>query len=107
MLLFMLAHYVLKLMSENVIFANFILHLHCAVLSHLSCARLSATPWTVAHEDPLSTGYSRQDYQVGCHFLLQGILLNLGLNRHSLLFLHWQADSLSLSHPGSLFTRIT
>ena len=31
---------------------------------------------------------------VGCHFLLQGILLTQGLNLRLLHFLHWQADSL-------------
>ena len=37
--------------------------------------------------------------RVGCHFLLQGIFLTQGLNPH---LLHWQADSLPLSHLGSL-----
>ena len=40
-------------------------------------------PWTVACQDPLSMGFSRQEYEVGCHFLLQRIFptqeLNLGL----------------------------
>ena len=35
---------------------------------------------------------------VGCHFLLQGILLTQGSNPRLLL---WQADSLPLSHQGS------
>ena len=35
---------------------------------------------------------------VGCHFLLQGIFLTLGLNPYQL---HWQVDSLPLSHQGS------
>ena len=35
---------------------------------------------------------------VGCHFLLQGIFLIQGSN---LLLLHWQVDSLPLSHLGS------
>ena len=35
---------------------------------------------------------------VGCHFLLQGIFQTQGLNPH---LLHWQADSLPLSHMGS------
>ena len=35
---------------------------------------------------------------VGCHFLLQGIFLMQGSNLH---LLHWQADSLPLSHLGS------
>ena len=32
------------------------------VLSRFSCVRLRATPWTVAHEAPLSVGFSRQEY---------------------------------------------
>ena len=28
----------------------------------LSCVRLLATPWTTAHQAPLSTGFSRQEY---------------------------------------------
>ena len=35
---------------------------------------------------------------VGCHFLLQGIFPTQGLN---LRLLHWQADSLPLSHQGN------
>ena len=35
----------------------------------------------------------------GCHFLHQAIFLTQGLNLH---LLHWQADSLSLSHQGGL-----
>ena len=47
----------------------------------------SATPWTLACQTA-----------VGCHSLLQGIFSAQGLN---LCFLHWQADSLSLSHKRS------
>ena len=36
---------------------------------------------------------------MGCHFLLQGIFLTQGSNPH---LLHWQADSLLLSHLESL-----
>ena len=39
---------------------------------------------------------------MGCHFLLLGIFSTQGLNPHLLCLLHWQADSLPLSHPGSL-----
>ena len=35
---------------------------------------------------------------VGCHFLLQGIFLTQGSNPH---LLHWQADSVVLSHQGN------
>ena len=32
------------------------------MLGHLSYVRLSTTPWTVAHQAPLSMGFSRQEY---------------------------------------------
>ena len=35
---------------------------------------------------------------MGCHFLLQGIVLTQGSNPY---LLHWQADSLPLSHQGN------
>ena len=31
------------------------------LLSHFSCVRLHVTPWTVAHQAPLSMGFSRQE----------------------------------------------
>ena len=31
----------------------------------LSCVRLFATPWTVAHQAPLSMGFSRQEHWSG------------------------------------------
>ena len=36
--------------------------------SHFSCVRLCATPWTAAHQAPLSTGFSRQEYWSGLPF---------------------------------------
>ena len=36
------------------------------------------TPWTVAHQAPLSMRFPKQDTGVGCHFLLQGIFLTQG-----------------------------
>ena len=36
----------------------------------LSRVRLLATPWTAAHQAPLSMGFSRQEYWSGCHCLL-------------------------------------
>ena len=41
-----------------------------------------------------------KDTGVGCHFLLQGTFLTQGSNPHLLCLLHWQADSLPLSHGG-------
>ena len=39
---------------------------------------------------------------VSIHFRLQGIFPTQGVNLHLLCLLHWQADSLPLSHMGSL-----
>ena len=38
---------------------------------------------------------------VGCHFLLQRIFLTQGSNQQLLCPLHWQVDSLPLSHLSS------
>ena len=69
------------------------LFLQCACSVAQSCLTL-VTLWTVAHQAPLS---------MGCYFLLQGILLTQRSNPHLLHFLHWQANSLPLSHLGSPF----
>ena len=42
---------------------------------------------------------------VGCHVLLQGIFSTQGLNQHLLWLLHWQADSLPLSHLETYWGR--
>ena len=39
--------------------------MHVCMLSRFSCVHLSATPWTVAHQAPLSMGFSRQEYWSG------------------------------------------
>ena len=45
----------------------------CMHVQSLSGIRLFATSWTAACQAPLSMGFfSRQEYGVGCHFLLQG-----------------------------------
>ena len=44
--------------------AKAVLKPECGVISVLvlSCVQLFATPWTVAHQAPLSMGFSRQEY---------------------------------------------
>ena len=61
----------------------------------LSFVCLFATPWTVAHQVPLSMEFPGKNTGVGCYFLLQCILPTQGLN---LLLLHGQVGSLPLSH---------
>ena len=71
----------------------------CACM--LSHTRLSAIPWTMAHQAPLSMGFSRQDTGVGCQALLQGIFLTQGSNSHLLCLLHCRWILHPLLHPGS------
>jgi len=71
----------------------------CAQL--LSRIRLSATPWTVAQQAPLSVEFSRQEYWSGLPFPTQGIFPSQGANSHLLHLLHWQAGFLPLRHLGS------
>ena len=68
------------------------------VLIHV---RLFAMPWTVARQAPLSGGFSRQEYLSGLPFPSLGIFPTQGSNLHLLRLLHWQVDSLPLSHLGS------
>ena len=66
----------------------------------LSRVQLPATPWTAAHQAPLSVGFPRQEYWSGLLFTSLGIFLTQGL---SPCLLHWQAGSLLqnlLGKPG-------
>ena len=58
-----------------------------------------ATPWTVAHQSPLSMGFPRKNIQVGCRFLLWGIFPTQGLVEPVSPAL--QADYLPPCYPGS------
>ena len=42
--------------------------MHACMLSRFSHVWLCATPWTAAHQAPLSTGFSRQEYWSGLPF---------------------------------------
>ena len=44
------------------------------LLSHFSHVQLCATLWTAAHQAPLSTGFSRQEYWSGLPFPSPGVL---------------------------------
>jgi len=47
--------------------------MHACILNRFSHVRLFATVWIVAHQAPLSMGFSSKNTGVGCHALLQGI----------------------------------
>ena len=63
----------------------------------LSRVRLFATPWTVAHQAPLSMGFSRQEYWSWLLFLSPGDLPNPGIEPRSPAL---QADALTSEPPG-------
>ena len=64
-----------------------------------SCATLWI-PWTVAHQLPLSMGFSRQEYWSGLPCPPPVDLPDPEIEPASLMSLHWQMDSLSLAPPG-------
>ena len=58
----------------------------------------SAAPWTVAHQAPLSMGFSRQGYWSGLKFPSPGDLPNPGIEPRSPAL---QIDALPSEPPGS------
>ena len=69
--------------------------LHVSSVAHLCLTLCDPMDCSQA---PLSMEFSSKNNGMGCHFLLQGIFPNQGSN---LSLLHWQAESLPLSHWGS------
>ena len=63
------------------------------VLSHFSPVRLFSTPWTIAHQAPLSMGFSRQAYWNGLPFPSTGDLPDPGIKPTSLVSLALWTDS--------------
>ena len=75
-------------------------HNRCSVYSESvshSVVPIFATPWTVAHQAPLSIGFSRQEYWSGLPFPSPGDLPNPGIEPRSLTL---QADSSPFEPPG-------
>ena len=62
-----------------------------------SHVRLFATSWIVAHQAPLSMGFSRQEYWSGLPFPSPGDLLDPGIKLRSPAL---QADALTSEPPG-------
>ena len=68
------------------------------MLSHFSPVQLFVTLWTVAHQAPLSMGFSRQEYWSGLPFPSLGNLPNPGIEPGSPAL---QTDSLPTELLGS------
>ena len=62
----------------------------------LSLVQLFATPWTVAHQTPLSMGFPRQEYWNGLLFPSPGDLPDPGIEARSPALI---ADSLPAELP--------
>ena len=67
----------------------------------LSCVQLFATPWTLAHQAPLSMGFSRQEYWSGLPFPSPGDLPNPRIKPRSPVL---QVILYHLSYRGSATT---
>ena len=67
----------------------------------LNHVQLLATPWTVAHQAPLSMGFSRQEYWSGLPFPSPGDLPDPGIEPGSSAS---QADALPSEPPGKPFS---
>ena len=66
-------------------------------MKSLSHVQLFATPWTVAHQAPLSMGFSRQEYWGGLPFPSPEDLPDPGIEPRSPVL---QADALTSEPPG-------
>ena len=66
----------------------------------LNYVQLSATPWTVACQAPLSMGFSRQKYWSGLPFSLLGDLPNPGIEPMSPVSPALQVNSLPTKSSG-------
>ena len=71
--------------------------IHSCVCQSLNRAQVFATPWTVAHQAPLSMGFSRQEYWSELPFPSPGDLLDSGIGPGSPAL---QADSLPSEVQG-------
>ena len=70
----------------------------CCWLVIKLCQDSFVTPWTIAHQAPLSMRFSRQEYYRVLQFPPLGVFLTQGWNP---CLLHWQMNSLPLSYQGS------
>ena len=77
---------------------NYIIYNYLWKWKSLSRVQLSATPWTVACQAPLSMDSPGQNTGVGCHSLLQGIFPIQGSNPG---LPHCRQILYHLSHQGS------
>ena len=71
-----------------------------SLCEHAQLLQSYLTLWTVAHQAPLSIGFSRQEHWSGLPCPPPGIFLTQGSNLCLLCLLNWQVGSLPLAAPG-------
>ena len=88
-------------LSLSIVFSK-VIHIvvHASVISHFSHVWLFVTPWTVAHQTPLSMGLSRQKYWSGLPCPPPGDLPDPGIEPRSPESPVLQVDSLPTEPPG-------
>ena len=89
--------YLCPCLSVVIFFALSLLCTCACMLSRFSCVQLFATLWTVAHQAPMSMGFSRQEYWNGLPCPPPGDLSNPGTKPASPTL---QVDSLPTEPPG-------
>ena len=72
----------------------------------LSHVQLFATPWTVAHQAPLSMGFSRQEYWSGFPFPPIGDLPDPGIRPVSLMSSPLAGGFFTTEPPGKRYTHV-
>ena len=83
----------------------FMLVYMCCVLS-CSVVSDSTNLWTGAQQAHLPMGFSREETEVGCHVLLQGIFQTQGSNVHLLCLLHCRQILCQLSHNKTMLVLV-
>ena len=74
--------------------------LECVPIQLLSCVRLGVTPWTVAHQTPLSMEFSRQGYWRGLPFPPPWHLPDPGVKPTSPVSPAWAGRFFTAAPPG-------
>ena len=82
------------------IYACMYVYMHCCLVTK-SCPTL-CNPMDQPSRRLCPWDFPGKNTRVCCHFLLQGIFPTQGSNSCLSRFLHWQEDSLPLSHQGSM-----
>ena len=72
---------------------TWVLRRNICMLTHFKQASDSVTPWTAAHQAPLSVGFPRQEYWSVLPFPSPVDLPDPGIEPRLLRLLHWQVDS--------------